>query len=126
MCNRPEMVVLEEKCRGLLFNDDLLLCLSLGLLDLSAAHRPLFTRKRDAVREKNVVELLSLRSTNDSLRWLFSLLLLLSVLFVGGSGIIFVLNAQKSNKIYKKHKQTDIQALRQFNETYLLRFFFII
>ena len=120
------MVILEEKCCGLLLNDDLLLCLSLGLLDLSAAHRPLFTRKRDAVREKNVVELLSLRSTNDSLRWLFSLLLLLSVLFVGGSGIIFVLNAQKSNKIYKKHKQTDIQALRQFNETYLLRFFFII
>ena len=126
MCNRPEMVVLEEKCRGLLFNDDLLLCLSLSLLDLSAAHRPLFTRKRDAVREKNVMELLSLRSTDDSFRWLFSLLLLLSVLFVGGSGIIFVLNAQKSNKIYKKHEQTDIQALQQFNETYLLRFFFII
>ena len=126
MCNRPEMVVLEEKCRSLLFNDDLLFCLSLGLLDLSAAHRPLFTRKRDAVREKNVVELLSLRSTDDSFSWLFSLLLLLSVLFVGGSGIIFVLNAQKSNKIYKKHEQTDKQALQKFNETYLLRFFFII
>ena len=98
------MVVLEEKCCGLLLNDDLLLCLSLGLLNLSATHRPLFTCERDAISEENVVELLSLRSTNDSLRGLLSLLLLRSVLFVGGSSSIFVLNAQKSNKFYKNHE----------------------
>ena len=98
------MVVLEEKCRGLLLNDDLLLCLSLGLLDLSAAHRPLFTGERDAVSKENVVELLSLGSTNDSLCRLLSLFLLLSVLFVGGTGIIFVLNAQMSNKFYKNQE----------------------
>ena len=88
------MVVLKEESRGLLANDDLLLSLGLGLLDLSTApHSPLLARERDAVREEDVVELLSLRSTNDGLCGLFSLLLLLSVLFVGGSGIILVLNA---------------------------------
>ena len=118
------MVVLKEESCGLLFNDDLLLCLRLGLLNLSAAHRPLFTRERDAVSEENVVKLLSLRSTNDCLSGLFSLLsLLLGVLFVCGSGIIFVLNAQKSNKIYKSNEYRTKEAL---DETYLLSFFLII
>ena len=94
--NRPDLVVLQEECLCLLFDDDFLLGLSLRLFNLASTERVLVVLKRDVVVEKNRVDLLGLGSADDFLLRLRSLRLFLRVLLVGRTGILVLKHSRLS------------------------------
>lgn len=89
--NRANLVVLEEDSLRRLPHNDLLLGLSLRLLNFAASKRPLVVHKRDVVVQKDQVDLLGLRSPDHLLFGLSSLCFLLCVFLVDGPSIL-VLN----------------------------------